>query len=94
MVDAESDVGVPMAVTVYVLAETLATTKDAVSVPPEIEQVDEATAPLESAHEVSLVEKPEPETITSRPTEFDVGLSVMVGVPPVTVSEVEAESLA
>lgn len=62
--------------------------------PPEIEQADEDTAPPEIAQEVSLVENPEPETITSNPTEFEVGFSVMVGVPPVTVSVAKAESPA
>ena len=69
----------------YVPADTLATTNEAVNVPPEIEQVDEATAPPEIKQEVSLAENPEPETVSSNPTELEVGLSVMVGVPPMTV---------
>ena len=69
----------------YVPGETLATTNDAVNVPPEIEHVDEATAPPEIKQEVSLVENPEPETDSSNPTEFEVGLSVIAGGPPLTV---------
>jgi len=39
---------------------------------------------------VSLSENPEPETWTVDPADPVVGLSVMVGIPPLTVNEVEA----
>ena len=92
MAVAKSAPGLPVAVIVYAPADTLATTNEAVNVPPEIEQVDEATAPPVIKQEVSRVENPEPETITSNPIELEVGLSVMVGVPPMTVRVAWTES--
>ena len=77
----------------YVPPDTLDTTKEAVKVPPEIEQEEDPTGPPEIKQEVSLVEKPEPETATSNPTELEVGLSVMVGAP-MTVRVALAESPA
>ena len=75
----------------YAPADTLATTNEAVNVPPEIEQDEDPTAPPEIAQEVSLVENPEPETITSNPPELEVGLSVIAGAP-MTVKIAEPES--
>jgi hypothetical protein len=77
---------------VYVPADTLATTNEAVRVPPEIEHVLDPTGLPESEQLESLDEKLEPETDTSNPTELEVGLSVIVGVPPMTERAARAES--
>jgi hypothetical protein len=60
---AESEAGLPVAVTVYELGATFATTNVADSEPPEIEQLNEAIEPASlNEHVVSPDEKPEPDT--------------------------------
>jgi len=65
--EAESPVD-PITVTEYVPAATLATTNEAVNVPPETAQVGVPTALPDNEQVVSLEEKPEPDTRTVDPT--------------------------
>jgi len=91
IVDATSLSGSPVTITLYDPTAALATLNDAVIVPPETEQVSEATAPPPvNEQSMSLSENPEPETWTVDPAEAEVGLRVMVGKPPLTVNEAEA----
>jgi hypothetical protein len=78
-VEAESPVD-PIAAIAYCPSGTLATTNDAVSVPPEIEQVWEAMPPPDSKQVASTLEKPEPDTTIVDPAEAEVGLSEIEGV--------------
>ncbi len=89
--EAESPVD-PDAVIVYAPAATLATTKEALNVPPETLQVDVLTGLPNKEHAVSLMEKPEPETRTVAPTRAEVGLSVIDAVERMTVRVTDAES--
>ena len=58
-----------------------------------IEQVSEATAsPADNAHDVSLDEKPEPDTCTVAPTPAFGGLRVTEGIAAFTWKLAEAES--
>ena len=76
----ESPVGLPVAVIVYAPKETALTVKDPTKFPFEIEHDEEATGLPESEQLESLVEKPEPDTLTPLPTEADVVFRVSVGV--------------
>ena len=60
--EAESSAGLPMAVRLYEPTATFATTKEAVKVPLEIEQVHVAIAFPDTEQAVSLDEKSVPET--------------------------------
>jgi hypothetical protein len=75
----ESPIGLPVAVTVYEVGETLLTVKDPVKAPFEIEQDGALTAVPDSEQLESLAEKPVPETWTVVPTDADAGLSVRMG---------------
>ena len=61
----------------------MATVKEPVNVPSETWQVDSVTGVPVSEQLVSLVEKPEPETVTVEPTEAETGLRRMDNVSPV-----------
>jgi hypothetical protein len=89
--DAASLAGSPVTEILYDPTAALATMNDAVIAPPETEQVSEAIAPPPvNEQPVSPSEKPEPEIFTVNPADADVGLSVIVGNPPLIVNEVEA----
>jgi len=60
--EAESSLGLPVAVIVYVPDAIEATVNVAVSVPVEIEQVYSVTGLPDSEQAVSLARKPEPDT--------------------------------
>jgi len=91
IVDAASLSGLPVIAMLYEPTAALATINDAVIVPPETEQVSDAIAPPPvNEQPVSLSENPEPEILTVDPADAEVGLSVMVGKPPLIVNEVEA----
>lgn len=62
VVEAESPIGLPVAVTVYEASETLLTVKEPVRTPFEIEQDEALTGVPESKQLESLVEKPVPVT--------------------------------
>ena len=64
---------------VYVPVDILATTNEAVKVPPETEHVMDPTGLPESEQLESLDEKPEPDTETVEPTFAELGLSVIAG---------------
>ena len=87
----ESPVGLPVAVIVYAPSETVPTVKDPTKFPFEIEQDEEATGLPESEQLESLVEKPEPETLTMLPAAAEVVLRVSVGVVK-TVKYADEES--
>jgi len=90
-VDATSLLGLPVTAMLYDPTAALATINDAVIAPPETEQVSDAMAPPPvNEQPVSLSANPEPEIFTVDPAEAEVGLSVMVGKPPLMVNEVEA----
>jgi len=83
--DAESPVGLPVAVIVYAPAAPVATLKAPANVPSEIVQLWEATAPPDNEQLVSDVEKPEPVTCTVVPVPAELGFKVIVGVTIVRV---------
>lgn len=85
MVELESPIGSPVAVTVYEANETLLTVKEPVKAPFEIEQDGLLTAVPESKQLESLGEKPVPETWTLAPTDADVGFIVIEGEEATTV---------
>jgi len=89
--EAESPLGLPVAVIVYV-PETPATTNDAYKVPLEIEQLEVPTGLPDNEQLVSAVEKSDPATSTDAPTAPELGLSVIDGDAPLTVKLAEAES--
>jgi len=90
IVDAASS-WLPVTAMLYDPTAALATINDAVIAPPETEQVSEAIAPPPVIEQpVSPSENPEPETWTVDPADAEVGLSVIVGKPPLTVNEAEA----
>lgn len=62
VVEPESPVGLPVAVTVYEPCVTLFTTNEPVNVPLESEQAEPVTTVPESEQVESLLEKPVPET--------------------------------
>ena len=68
-----------MAVIAYVPAAMLATTNEAVRVPPEMEHVTDPTGLPESEQLESLDEKPEPDTEIVVPVRADAGLIVICG---------------
>ena len=78
----------PVAVITYAPAARLATTNEALSVPPEIEQAEVLTGLPDSEQLVSLDENPEPATKTTTPTFADVGLRVTNLVTEVVAVEV------
>ena len=78
--DAESPVGVPVAVIVYAPAAPVATVKAPANVPSEIVQLWEARAPPDNEQLVSDGEKPEPVTCTVVPAPAELGFKVIVGV--------------
>jgi hypothetical protein len=88
---AESYSGLPVTVTAYEPAATLATMKVPVYVPPEIEQVCEAITVPDNEQDVSLVDKAEPEKSTVLPTPAEDGLNVR-DAPLLTVNVADAES--
>jgi hypothetical protein len=91
--EAESSLGLPVAVIVYAAeTATLATRNDAYKVPPEIEQLVVPTGVPDIEQLVSAVEKPDPATSTDVPTGAEVGLSVIDEGAPLTVKLAEAES--
>jgi len=91
IVDVTSLSGLPVTAMLYDPTAALATINDAVIAPPETEQVSDAMAPpTVNEQPVSLSANPEPEIFTVDPAEAEVGLSVMVGKPPLMVNEVEA----
>jgi len=90
--EAESSLGLPVAVIVYVPDAIETTVNDAYKVPPEIEQLKTPTGPPDSEQLVSAVEKSEPSTSTDTPTGTEVALSVIDGDAPLTVKLAEAES--
>ena len=61
-----------------------------VKIPPETEQVWDATTLPEIEQIVSLVEKPEPETSTVNPPEPEVGLREIDGILTAVVEDVVA----
>lgn len=79
VVEPESPIGLPVAVTVYEDGETLLTMKEPVTTPFEIEQDEALTGVPESEQLVSPDEKPVPETCTLALTDADVELRVIVG---------------
>ena len=56
------------------------TTKDPFTVPPEITQLEALTELPEIKQPVSLVEKPEPVTLTVDPAGAEIGLRAIVGL--------------
>jgi hypothetical protein len=90
--EAESSLGLPVAVIVYVPEATETTVNDAYKVPSEIEQLKILTGLPDSEQLVSAVEKPDPSTSTDAPTGAEVELSVIDGGAPLTVKLAEAES--
>jgi len=62
LAEAESPLGLPLAVMVYVLDAIEATVNVAASAPPAIEQVGAVTGFPDSEQSVSLARKPEPDT--------------------------------
>jgi hypothetical protein len=90
--EAESPLGLPVAVIVYVPDAIETTVNDADKVPPAIEQLKVSTGLPDNEQLVSAVEKSDPVTSTVAPTEAEVELSVIDGV--VTVKLIEAESPA
>ena len=72
----------------YEPAATLAITKEAVRVPPEIEQAEVPTGLPESEQLVSPDENPVPTTKTTTPTFADTGLRVIDLVTEVVAVEV------
>jgi hypothetical protein len=60
--ETESPPGLPLTTIVYDPVATLATVNAPVNAPPDTEQVSEATGVPEIEHELSAVEKPEPDT--------------------------------
>jgi len=85
VVEPESPIGVPVAVTVYAAAETLLTVKEPAKAPFEIEQDGALTTAPESEQLESLVEKPVPETWTLAPTDAEAGFSARLGEEGTTV---------
>jgi hypothetical protein len=78
--EAVSAAGFPVAVITYEPAGMLATTNEAVSMPPDTEHVKLEIEPASlSAHVVSPVEKPAPDTWTVDPTWVEVGLRAIAG---------------
>ena len=56
------------------------TTKDPFTLPPEITQLETLTELPEIKHPVSVIEKPEPVTLTVDPAGAEVGLSAIDGL--------------
>ena len=73
---------------VYVPAAMLATTNEAVRVPPEIVQVEVPTGLPDNEQLVSLDENPVPPTKTTTPTFADVGVRVIDLISEVVAVEV------
>jgi len=91
--DPESPAGLPVTVIVYVLADAVATMKEAETVPLVTEHVSEATAaPPDNEHDESIGANPAPDTCTEAPTPAVWGLTAMVGVAALTWKFAEAES--
>ncbi|MGP8070612.1 MAG: hypothetical protein ACLP5V_12055 [Candidatus Bathyarchaeia archaeon] len=91
--EAESSLGLPVAVIVYVPDAVEATVNDADKVPLAIEQLKVSTGLPDNEQLVSAVEKPDPVTSTVAPTGAEAELSVIEGGAPLTVKLAEAESL-
>ena len=91
--EAESSLGLPVAVIVYVPDAVEATVNDADKVPLAIEQLKVSTGLPDNEQLVSAIEKSEPATSTVVPTGADVELSVIEGDAPLTAKLAEAESL-
>jgi len=90
--EAKSPTGLPVSLTVYEPAGTLATRKEPTSEPPETWQLDRApTALPESEHVVSFAEKFVPDTSTVAPAEAEDGLSERdgTGIKEAVVVDVE-----
>ncbi len=80
--EAKSPLGLPVSVTVYEPAGTLATRKEPTSEPPETIQLEVVpTAPPDNEQAESVAEKFIPDTSTVAPTEAEEGLSEIDGGP-------------
>jgi hypothetical protein len=86
----------PVTVIVYTAAATLATTKEPVTAPAEIEQDGEEIEPPEPVmvQVESFGVKPEPDTVTLAPASAELGLIVMDGIRRINWKLVVAESPA
>jgi len=79
--EAKSPIGLPVTVTVYEPAGTLATRKEPTSEPPETVQLGVPTAPPDNEQVESVAEKFLPDTSMVAPTEAEEGLSEIDGGP-------------
>jgi len=80
--EAKSPLGLPVSVTVYEPAGTLATRKEPTSDPPETIQLEVVpTAPPDNEQAESVAEKFIPDTSTVAPTAAEEGLSEIDGGP-------------
>ena len=87
MADAESSAWLPVAVTLYTPPCKLAMVNAPDNAPLEIEHVCDDTMLPEIEQDVSIIEKPDPETSTVSPTEPEAGLSEIDGVARGVVEE-------
>lgn len=92
LAEADSPLGLPVAVIVYGPVVTFATTKEPDSSPFESEQFAEVTTSLDNVHFASFEGKPEPETWTPAPAGAEVSFSESDGGELVTVKVCEAQS--
>jgi len=91
--DAESPAELPVTVIVYEPCDVDATMNDAETAPLLTEQVSDATTfPPDNVHEVSLDEKPEPDTCTVAPIPALAGFMAIVGTAELTRKLADAES--
>ena len=90
--EAESSLGLPVAVIVYVPDAIETTVNAAYKVPPKIEQLKVSTGVPDNEQLVSAVEKSDPVTSTVTPTAAEVELSVIDGGTALTVKLADVES--
>jgi hypothetical protein len=90
----ESPTGDPVTVTVYPPTVTLATVKEPVIDPSDIEHVPDAIASPDSRHLESSSEKPDASTCTVLPTRAEEGFNVIIRATLVMMRFAEAESPA